>query len=75
MAYISKSATDESLVKWAKTLRDDKKFLYAVADMLDTVFSKAGAEFIMNAKAKPPVEEYKAVMKYLQELGGFKYKP
>jgi hypothetical protein len=74
VSYINEDVSDESLAVWAKTLRDDNKLLYAVADLLDSVISKAGAEFIMNGKLKPPFVEYQAVMRFLEQLGGFKYK-
>jgi hypothetical protein len=75
VSYISDDVTDDSLLTWAKTLRDDKKLLHAVADLLDSIFSKAAAEYIINGKVKPPHDEYVAVMRFLEKLGGFKYKP
>lgn len=74
MTYINDDYSDEKLIAWAKTLRDDKKFLYAIADLLDSIFSKASADFIVSGKDQPPVNEYGAVMKYLEKLGGFEYK-
>jgi hypothetical protein len=71
--YISDDATDEQLITWVKTLRDDKKLLYAVSDLLDTIFSKASADFVISGKDQPPVKECGVVMKYLEELGGFEY--
>jgi hypothetical protein len=75
VSYLSDDATDEQLLTWAKTLRDDKKLLYAVADLLDTIFSKAAADFVISGQEKPPVTEYGVVMRYLEKVGGFEYKP
>ena len=68
MSYISDDWTDERLATWAKELRDDKKLLQAVADLLDSVFSKATVDCIMFGMDKPPTAEYQVVMRFLKKL-------